>query len=93
MPNRKGSPDVGEQVVVDILGHALLEVIHRIGGVVADGEVGVLVGVLEVVASILIVHADDGRHEQGIDKAVGDACREGRRVKHLRLGGGQSALL
>ena len=59
---------------------------------VANGKVGIFVGVLEVVGAVLTVDADHWRHQQRIDKAVGDAGRIGRRVEHLLFGGGQSLL-
>ena len=60
---------------------------------VADGEVGVLVRVGEVVAAVGVVDADDRRHEQCVDEAVGDAGGVGRRVVVGGHGGGESVLL
>ena len=60
---------------------------------VADGEIGILIRVGEVVRAVSVVHTHYGRHEQSIDEAVGDASRVGRGVVHLRLRGGQSLLL
>ena len=60
---------------------------------VAYSEVGVLVGVVEVVASILIIYAHHGWHQQCIHKAVGNAGREGRGIKDLRLCCGEALLL
>ena len=71
-------PHVAEQVVVHVLRHALFEVIDGVCRMVANGEVGVLVWVGEVVGAIGVMDADDGRHEQGIDETVGDAGGEGR---------------
>ena len=60
---------------------------------VTDSEIGVLIGIVEVIRAIRIIDADDGRHQQGIDKAVGDTCRVGRRVEDLFLSSGQALLL
>ena len=91
--NAVGSPDGREQIVVDVLCHTLLQVIDGISGMVANGKVGILIGVGKVVRSVGIINRNHGRRQQGIDKAVGDACRIGRRVEHLFLGRGQSVLL
>ena len=90
--NAIAGPHVRKQIVVHVLGHALTEVVHRVRGMVANGKVGIFVGVLEVVGAVLIINADHRRHQQRIDKAVGDAGRIGRRVEYLLLGGGQTLL-
>ena len=86
-------PHVRQQIVVDVLGYALLEVVDGVSRLVTDGEVGILEGVVEIIASVCVVDADNGGHQQRIDKAVGDAGRVGRRVEDLLFGGGQSFLL
>ena len=86
-------PDVRQQVVIDVFGHTLLKVVDGVGRMVANSEVGILVGVGEVVGAVGIIDADDGRHQEGIDKTVGDASRVRRRVEDLLLGGGQALLL
>ena len=89
----KTCPNVRQQVVVDVLGHTLLEVVDGISRLVANGKIGVFVGIVEIIGAIGIIDADNGWHQQGIDKTVGNASRIWRRVEDMFLGSGQSFLL
>ena len=59
---------------------------------VANGEIGIFVWILEIVGTVGIIHWHHGRSEQCIDKTVGDASREGGGVEHLLLRCGEPAL-